>query len=75
MTKIVKRIGEHIIELDHNMFGTKKIILDSKEILLSCIGGNDSEIVSIDDKKYKVRFFNNWSGLLFPVADVEITQI
>lgn len=75
MAKIVKRIGEHIIELDHDMFGTKKIILDNKEILRTGSWKKDEEIIKIDNKDYKVRFFNNWSTFLLPCADVEITEI
>ncbi len=69
MAKLVRKIGTHILEADYSAWtGMAKIILDGQELLSKFTFGH-TEIITVDDKKYAVKF----SGIIFP--NVEMQEI
>ncbi|VVB93379.1 Uncharacterised protein [uncultured archaeon] len=69
MAKTIQKIGTHTIEADYSAWtGMAKIRLDGQELLSKFTFGH-TEIITVDDKKYAVKFY----GIIFP--NVEIQEI
>lgn len=69
MAKIIRKLGTHTLEADYSAWtGMAKIRLDGQELLSKFTFGH-TEIITVDDKKYSVKF----CGIIFP--NVEIQEI
>lgn len=70
MAKIIRKIGTRSLEADWSAWtGMAKIRLDGEELVSKFNMFGHTEIITVEDKKYLVKF----SGIIFP--NVEIQEI